>query len=34
MKKREINAIFTNLLASGYTEKEARRIIDIILLSL
>lgn len=34
MNKREITAILTNLLASGYTEKEAKKIINIILLSL
>lgn len=30
----EIATIFTNLLASGYTEEEANDIIEIILLSL
>lgn len=34
MSKRELEAIKTNLLATGYTEEEANNIIKIILLSL
>ena len=34
MSQNEIKTIFTNLTASGYTEEEAREIINIILLSL
>lgn len=34
MSKREIEAIRTNLLCTGYTEEEAQRIINIILMSL
>lgn len=34
MTKRELETIKTNLLTSGYTEEEARKIVEIILLSL
>lgn len=34
MSKRELDAIFTNLTASGYTAEEAAEIIKIIILSL
>jgi hypothetical protein len=34
MNKREIEAIYTNLLASGYTAEQAQEIVNIILLSL
>lgn len=34
MTQIEINTILTNLLASGYTEEEARKIIEIIVISL
>lgn len=34
MTQIEIKTILTNLLASGYTEEEARKIIEIIVISL
>ena len=34
MTKREMQAIIVNLTAAGYTEEEARRIVEIIILSL
>lgn len=34
MTQIEINTIFQNLLATGYTEEEAREIINIIIISL